>query len=168
MEIRELRKEEFKAGIQEAFQKGYEDYFGKCEKVIIPDKDIIESYTAKGSRSFVAIEDGKIIGGAIVLINDTTNRNHLDILYVKPGVQSKGVGFSLWTDMEKRFPNTQVWGTCTPYFDKRNVNFYVNKCGFRIVKFYNKYYPDPNASEDFIGDAGEGLFEFEKVMERNK
>lgn len=167
MEIRELRKDEFdefKSGIQEAFQKGYEDYFGKCEKIIIPEKDIIESYIAEGSRSFVAVEDGNIIGGAIVVINEKTNRNHLDILYVKPGIQSKGVGFALWRDIEQRFMNTAVWETCTPYFDRRNINFYVNKCGFHIVKFYNKYYPDPNTSEDFIGDAGEGLFEFEKIM----
>ncbi len=168
MEIRELKKEEFeefKSGIQGAFQKGYEDYYGKCEKVVIPDKDIVESYTAEGSYSFVAVENDEIIGGAIVVINDKTNRNHLDILYVKPDVQSKGVGFALWKDMEERFPNTLVWKTCTPYFDKRNINFYINKCGFHIVKFYNEYYPDPHSSEDFIGDAGEGLFEFEKIMQ---
>lgn len=26
------------------------------------------------------------------------------------------------------------------------------------------YHPDPNMSEDFIGDASEGMFQFEKVM----
>lgn len=30
---------------------------------------------------------------------------------------------------------TVVWETCTPYFEKRNIHFYVNKCGFQIDQF---------------------------------
>ena len=77
MEIRELKKEEFeefKSGIQGAFQKGYEDYYGKCEKVVIPDKDIVESYTAEGSYSFVAVENDEIIGGATPRLQATIAR----------------------------------------------------------------------------------------------
>ena len=32
----------------------------------------------------------------------------------------------------------------TPYFEKRNIHFYVNKCGFKIVAFYNERNPDPH------------------------
>ena len=167
MELRLLKKEElgiFVSGIQEAFQKGYEDCFGKCDDVIIPKKDIMESYNAKGAKAYVMVDDDEIIGGAIVVINEATNINDLHILYVKVGCQSKGVGFKIWSDIEKLHPSTLVWKTCTPYFDERNINFYVNKCKFHIVEFINKYHnPEPH-NDEFIGDHGEGMFEFEKVM----
>ena len=27
-------------------------------------------------------------------------------------------------------PEVKVWETVTPYFEKRNIHFYVNRCGF--------------------------------------
>jgi catechol 2,3-dioxygenase-like lactoylglutathione lyase family enzyme len=60
-----------------------------------------------------------------------------------------------------------VWETCTPYFEKRNIHFYVNKCGFHIVEFFNGLHPDPRDPEtgytENIEDGGE-MFRFEKVM----
>lgn len=50
----------------------------------------------------------------------------------------------------------------TPYEDTRNIHFYVNKCGFRIVEFFHPGHPDPH------GHASEGqgppdlMFAFEK------
>lgn len=164
MEIRKLRKEEFdefKKGIQEAFQDGFERYFGKCDATIIPDGDILSSYNANGAETFVAVEEGNIVGGCIVAIDENTRINELHILYAKVGVQSKGVGFSLWYEMERLFPNTLVWKTCTPYFDQRNLHFYVNKCGFHVVKFIREM-----NENGFIGDAGGGMLEFEKEMKR--
>ena len=48
-----------------------------------------------------------------------------------------------------------------------NIHFYVNKCGFHIVEFFNGLHPDPRDpetgyTEDFE-DGGE-MFRFEKVM----
>ena len=54
--------------------------------------------------------------------------------------------------------------TCTPYFEKRNIHFYVNKCGFHIVEFWNEKNPDPNMPTDFVGDGNEGMFRFQKKM----
>ena len=34
---------EFKKNVQYAFQKGFEDVFGKCEETILPEKDIDQS-----------------------------------------------------------------------------------------------------------------------------
>ena len=50
------------------------------------------------------------------------------------------------------------------YFEKRNIHFYVNKCGFHIVEFLNEHNPDPNDPEEFTGDGGEGMFIFQKKM----
>ena len=63
------------------------------------------------------IDDDKIIGGVIITINEN-NHNHLDFLFVKVGVQSKGVGWKIWKEIEELYPNTEVWETCTPYLTK--------------------------------------------------
>lgn len=62
------------------------------------------------------------------------------------------------------YPDTKVWETYTPYFEKRNIHFYVNKCKFHIVEFQCEKNPSSDAPEDFVGDGGEGMFVFEKIM----
>ena len=154
----------FKADIQEAFQKGFQDVFGKSEGTILPEKDIDRSLDAKGSAAYKAVVDSKILGGAVVVIDEKTQHNHLDLLYVKYGTQAKGIGFAIWNAIEKLYPETKVWETCTPYFDKRNIHFYVNKCKFHIVEFQCEKNPSPDTPEDFIGDGGEGMFIFKKRL----
>ena len=155
---------EFKKNIQEAFQKGFEDEFGKCNETILPEKDIDESLNGKGAAAYKAVVDGETVGGAIVAIDDETNHNHLDLLYVKCGTQGKGIGKFIWFEIEKRYPDTKVWETCTPYFEKRNIHFYVNICGFHITEYFNEKHPMEDVPDDFIGDGNEGMFKFEKVM----
>lgn len=155
---------QFRKDIQEAFQKGFEDVYGETEEIILPEKDIDESLNAKGSAAYKAIVDGKFIGGAVVVIDEVTQHNYLDFLYVKYGVQTKGIGFKIWASIEKLYPHTKVWETCTPYFEKRNIHFYMNKCGFHAVEFINEKNPDPNIPDDFVGDGGEGMFIFKKQM----
>ena len=155
---------EFKQNIQEAFQKGFEDKFGKTEETILLEKDIEESLNAKGSVAYKAVLDGETVGGVIVSIDIETQHNHLDLLYVKRGTQGKGVGKKIWFEIEKLYPHTKIWETCTPYFEKRNIHFYVNVCGFHITEFFNQKHPMPNTPDDFIGDGNEGMFEFKKIM----
>src|SRR5574344_1180569 len=114
--VSEQEKLIFIQDIQQAFQKGYEDYFGKCNDTVIPKQDILQSFNGDGSCTFLAYEDDVIVGGVNVSINKETQVNHLDLLYVKVGVQSKGVGFKIWNEIERIFPETLVWKTCTPYF----------------------------------------------------
>lgn len=154
----------FKKNIQEAFQKGFEEKFGKTEETILPEKDIDESLNGKGAVAYKAVLDCEIVGGVVVAINNETNHNHLDLLYVKRGTQGKGIGKAIWFEIEKLYPDTKVWETCTPYFEKRNIHFYVNVCGFHITEFFNEKHPMPNTTEDFIGDGNEGMFEFKKVI----
>lgn len=155
---------QFKADIQEAFQKGFEAYFGKTDGTVLPEKDIDESLNANGAVAYKAIAGGETVGGAIVSIDEQTQHNHLDLLYVKHGTQSKGIGKKIWFTLEKLHPETKIWATCTPYFDKRNIHFYVNVCGFHITEFFNEKHPMPDEPEDFIGDGNEGMFAFEKRM----
>lgn len=155
---------EFKKDMQKAFQKGFEDKFRKTENTILPEKDIDKSLDAKGSIAYKAIVDGETVGGAVVVIDENSQHNHLDLLYVKYGMQRKGIGKTIWYEIEKLHPKTKIWETFAPYFDRRNIHLYVNVCGFHIVEFFNEKHPMPDAEEDFIGDGNEGMFEFQKKM----
>lgn len=169
----ELKKEDikkFKRLAQEAFQKGYEDEFGFYDKTILPEEDIDESLNAKGAVSYVVIENGEIMAGTIVDINPKTGHNHLDILFVKFGVQSKGIGSYIWNEIERLYPDTKVWETFTPYYEKRNIHFYVNKCGFKIVEFFNpkhlaEWNKNGNQRDNMPNEAGQYFLRFEKTMQ---
>ena len=146
---------QFKKDMQEAFQKGFEDVYGKTNGIILPEQDIDRSLNEKGAIAYKAVVDGSMVGGAVVVIDKATQHNHLHLLYVKYGTQTKGIGFSIWNQIEKLHPKTKVWETCTPYFEKRNIHFYVNKCGFHIVEYQCKYNHRLEPDDDFIGDGGQ-------------
>ena len=95
------------------------------------------------------------------------DRGELELLFVSPEVHSKGIGYAAWREIEKLHPEVRVWETVTPYFEQRNIHFYVNRCGFHIVEFFNKYHPDPNDPEMNTADDEQfpdGMFRFEKVV----
>ena len=56
------------------------------------------------------------------------------------------------------------WELVTPYFEVRNIHFYVNKCGFHIVEFFNERHPDPSDPDK----DKERSFRFVKHVERPK
>ena len=96
-------------------------------------------------------------------------RGDLEILFVSPDVHSKGNGYAAWCDVEKMYPDVKVWETVTPYFEKRNIHFYVNRCGFHIVGFYNSHHPDPDdleMSEHINEQFPDGMFRFQKRIDK--
>ena len=153
---------QFKKDMQEAFQQGAAKEITDNEEEILPEKDINESLSKKGAQAYMAVVDGKMLGGAIVVIDETTQHNHLDFLYVKNGTQSKGIGQKIWNSIESIYPDTKVWETVTPYFEKRNIHFYINRLGFHAVEFFNPHHPDPEIPDDMVG--GDYFFRFEKQM----
>ena len=159
---------QFKTDMREAFQKGAETELGTVGGEILPESPIDHSLNAEGAVAYEAIVDGKTAGGAIVVIDNEIRHNHLDFLYVKAGVQSKGIGRKIWNAIEKLHPDTKIWETCTPYFEKRNIHFYINCCGFHAVEFFNKYHADPNDPDErdklSKNDCFNGMFRFEKTM----
>ncbi len=152
----------YKKDMQHAFQMGTVNVFGETDKTVLPDGDIEDSLRKKGAIAYKAVADGETVGGAIVVIDEKTRHNHLDILYVKYGVQSKGIGQAIWKEIERLHPDTEVWETVTPYFEKRNIHFYINRLGFHAVEFFNPMHKSPEIPDDMIG--GDYFFRFEKVM----
>lgn len=160
-----LEKEDlpvFKKDMQYAFQKGAVDVIGNIDKAVLSEIDIDKSLSKSGAAAYKAVVDGKISGGAIVVIDQDTHVNSLDFLYVKSNCQSKGVGIAIWQEIEKLYPDTLIWETITPYFEKRNIHFYINRCGFHAVEFFNPKHKDPSTPADMIG--GDYFFRFEKKM----
>ena len=163
------RLESYKKDMQEAFQYGYEIEYGKSEELILPEEDINQSLNTKNSFAYEAVIGNERVGGAVVNIGEN-NHSHLDFLFVKVGVQSRGIGKAIWKKLEEMHPQTEVWETMTPYFEKRNIHFYVNNCGFHIVEYFNKYHIDKNDKDtentqnNKLFEEEGGMFRFEKDM----
>lgn len=166
--VRMEELKQYKLDMQEAFQKGFENKYGKTDQMVLPEKDIDRSLNTEGVAVYKAVVDGEMAGGAVVVINEKTQHNHLDLLFVKYGTQSQGIGKKIWSELERLYPDTKVWETCTPYFEKKNIHFYVNVCGFHITEFFNEKHPMPDMPDDFIGNGSEGFFRFEKYYDSDK
>ena len=165
MELKLLEKDkikEYKKILQDAFQYSFESYTGCKEEQVLPESHIDECLYRSDCFAYMMVENNEILGGCIVTINNDTNNNILDFMFVKVGIQSKGIGQKIWKEIEKQYPNTQTWETCTPYFDVRNIHFYVNKLKFHIVEFYNYKNPDPNTLDEYSDNRDEGMFKFIK------
>lgn len=183
-------KNQFILDNQEAFKYGAMEEFGLRDDHFEEDGEIISRATIENSidhgQSFRIYCDDKIVGGLVLRIDG--DRGDLDLLFVSPKAHSKGIGYAAWCAVEQMFPQVTVWETCTPYFEKRNIHFYVNRCGFHIVEFFNPFHKDPhdperdaapdsrdasasdatsaNGAVHDKGDDFDGMFRFEKYMKR--
>lgn len=164
--LRKEDKEQFIKNIQIAFQKSYTEEFGESDEMILPEKDIKQSLDNDNSVAYRILNDGVWVGGIILSINRNSLHNSLDLFFINPDTHGKGIGTSAWVLVEKMYPETKVWETHTPYFEKRNIHFYVNKCGFKIVEFFNPHHQDPNMPNTGA-DGLDYSFRFEKIMFNN-
>ena len=158
-------REQFVLDNQEAFHYGAIEEFGLRDEHYEEDGEIISRATIEKAISegdaYRIICNREFAGGVVVRV--TGDKGDLDLLFVSPHIHSKGIGYAAWCEIERIYPQVKVWETVTPYFEKRNIHFYVNRCGFHIVEFFNSHHPDPN---DPDGDnlMNDGMFRFEKVM----
>ncbi len=163
-------REQFIFDNQEAFKFGAMEEFGMRDDHIDDDGEIISRKTiedcinAADNETYRIMLDGRAVGGLILKIDKITNHNHLEILFVSPKAHSKGIGFGAWHAVEELHPETVIWETCTPYFEKRNIHFYINKCGFSAVEFFCDYNEDPNAPEKSPSEGPDEMFRFIKKM----
>ena len=166
-------REQFILDNQRAFKYGAMEEFGMRDDHMEEEGEIISRKTIErsidGGAAYRIREDGEIVGGLVLKIDPQTQHNHLELLFISPEAHSKGLGFAAWQEVERLYPETRVWETCTPSFETRNVHFYVNKCGFHIVEFFNSRHPDPHDPEtgeenSYDGEDLGGMFRFEKMM----
>lgn len=162
---RDDEREKFIVDIQAAFKKAFVEEFGDDGKEVIPREDVENSFNEDGAQIFNIVRDGEIVGGTVLKINTVTNHNELMLLFINVNHIGEGIGFAAWQAIEKIFPETKIWETATPYFEKRNIHFYVNKCGFHAVEFFNHRHKDTRFN-DHDGTGGDYFFRFEKVMSK--
>ena len=168
--LRQHDRNQFILDNQEAFNYGALEEFGLRDDHFESEGEIISRETIEKSidagMAYRIMLDGRKVGGVVITVDG--ERGNLDLLFVSPQEHSKGIGLAAWREVEKLHPKVTVWETVTPYFEKRNIHFYVNRCGFHIVEFFNSHHPDPNDADSpdsaVDGQFPEGMFLFEKVM----
>lgn len=94
-----------------------------------------------------------IIGCVVVRKIDNVRKEIL-LFFILPKYQGKGFGRQVLKMMEDTFPETQIWRLETPTQVLRNSVFYVNKCGYKIVRV-----------AEFDKQKEQGMFVFEKRKE---
>lgn len=155
----------FRKDLQAAFAIAVVETFGSVDEgPIPPDDDVAASFTAPNAVVHRILEDGRWVGGAVVSIDAETQRNSLDFFYVRADRSGRGIGRKAWRAIEATYPDTQVWITHTPYFEKRNIHLYVNVCGFHIVEYHHAGHPDPHRPNEPDLPGDDGMFRFEKRM----
>jgi hypothetical protein len=169
-------REQFILDNQWAFKHGATEEFGKRDDHLDFDGEIISRKTIEhcidspNSETYRIVVDDRRVGGVILKIDKETHHNELEILFVSPEEHSKGIGYGAWQAVEALHPETEVWETCTPYFDKRNIHFYVNKCGFQITEFWCEYfqptYEMPDADDHDPDEGPDEMFRFVKIMKK--
>ena len=167
-------REQFILDNQWAFKHGALIEFGERDDHVDKDGEIISKKTIEAcidcheNETYRIVSDGKNVGGVILKINKETHHNHLEILFVLPEEHGKGIGYAAWSAVEKMHPETLIWETCTPYFEKRNIHFYVNKCGFHIDEFWCEYFKPTHEShseeEENFDEGPDEMFRFRKIM----
>lgn len=155
----------FKRDLQAAFALAVVEEMGELEDGPIPsDEELDEVLNAPDAVVLHILRNGQNVGGAVVTIDRESQRNSLDFLFIKVGIHNHGLGTAAWSAIEARYPETRTWETATPYFEKRNIHFYVNICGFHIVEYYHERHRDPHIpSLTGLPDNG-GMFRFYKDM----
>lgn len=155
-------KEAFITENQRAFLYGATEEFGSRDDHFESDGQIISRQTIEKSIAdgvaYRIYADGKKVGGVVVALDG--NEGELELLFVTPEMHGKGIGQIAWREIEKLHDNVTEWTTYTPYFEKRNIHFYVNCCGFLITEFFNVRHP----FDDEHTDGSFDMFKFVKKI----
>ena len=162
-------RDQFIRDNQEAFNYGALEEFGRRDDHFEEEGEIISRETIETSiregEAYRIMQEGRPVGGVVIRVNG--ERGDLDLLFVSLKAHSRGIVYAAWCAVEQLHPEVRVWETVTPYFEKRNIHFYVNRCGFHIVEFFNSHHPDPNdpdASREMDDQFPDGMFRFKKRM----
>ena len=128
--------------------------------------NLLGDIDGENAEAYRIVLDGQKVGGVVLRIDKDSAKGELELLFVLPEVHSKGIGQAAWKAVEAMHPEIKVWETITPYFEKRNIHFYVNRCGFHIVEFWNKYQHGPAVPEEEEGNwsMDDEMFVFRKVI----
>ena len=173
--LQEADREQFILDNQRAFKYGAMEEFGMRDdrmeegEEVISRKTIERCMDSEQAETYRIVHDGEVVGGLILQIDKQNAKGELEILFIKPEAHSKCLGQAAWKAVEAMHPEIRVWETMTPYFEKRNIHFYVNRLGFHIVEFWNKYQHGPAMPDDIDENWSEEdeMFLFRKTIKNS-
>ena len=160
-------KAEFIEKIQESFGLALKEQFSVTDK-IPSQQELNAAFNASENETLCILNGTQKVGGAVIRLNPQAHHNWLELFFIYAGRHGGGLGLAAWKAIEQRYPQTKIWETVTPYFEKRNIHFYVNKCGFQIVEFCTPHHLSLeeryNHSHKPPIPGTEEFFRFQKIM----
>jgi hypothetical protein len=143
---------------------------------LVTDQELTASAAAVrqkgGTAALIPWQAGTGFKAAIdAIVSGDGEHMMLDFIFIDSDQQGHHLGLAAWNVLEARYPTATHWELVTPYHEKRNIHFYVNRCGFHITEYYNDRHRDPHYPQEEAGDyPGEdgGLFKFEKTIPRER
>ncbi|MDO4648549.1 MAG: GNAT family N-acetyltransferase [Eubacteriales bacterium] len=161
LQLRKLdktRENTFIRDMQYAFQVGAESEGDHFEEAL-PEDHVREALEKEQSIAYMVMKDDDMVGGVILDFDPDPSIGYLEFIYVKVGMEGKGLGKEIWRIIELKHPEIKKWETFTPYSWKRNIHFYINVCGFQVVEFFNDHHTENDPEHE-----GEEYFRFEKYI----
>lgn len=151
--------------MKKSFTQGVIDRFGNPSAAPIPsDSDITKVLNDSCCDIFIITADSAPAGAAIIK-HEPNHRYSLELFFIFKDFLNKKIGSAAWQEIEGNYPDAEAWETCTPYFERRNIHFYLHKCGFKITDFFSEYHKEEHdLTEKFKDVNTSGFFRFEKIM----
>lgn len=104
-----------------------------------PGYDSLETVLRKINEEifYKIVAEGQIVGG-LVIFDEGDGHLHLDVIFIDPAHQNRGIGSHALRALEKLHPAAR-WTLHTPIYAIRNQHFYEK---FGYVKIGVEEYPD--------------------------
>lgn len=119
------------------------------------EKEQYSLYTLynQNDTELLSIYYGDEIIGCVIIKDITRFKKEILLFFISSKYQGKNLGQRVLKKTEERYPDIRTWRLVTPTQVLRNSVFYINKCGFSIVKV-----------EDYDKEKDFGTFVFEKEV----
>lgn len=111
----------FKYGAMKEFRE-QDNQFEEKEEVI--SRETIENSIDNGV-AYCIREDGKNVGGLVVKIDERSQHNELELLFVHPRAHSNGIGYAAWQEVE-RFTPTLSFGELELHILKQETSTFMS------------------------------------------
>lgn len=163
LELKKMHKEEMDY-LEKLEKTSFEvnaKYFENGVIPPLPEEDA-EKYSFKvlceqsDTETLTIFYEDEIIGSVIVKDIEPKVKEIL-LFFIIPKMQGKNLGKKALKMVEEMYPETRIWRLVTPTQVLRNSVFYVNKCGYSIVRV-----------DEWDKDKECGMFVFEKKREGNE
>lgn len=94
-----------------------------------------EDFFCGDGIAYNILKDDGVIGGAFLVFKPEEKKGELVLWGIEPSRQGQGMGRRIWQELERIHSDVETWELFTPVAAVKNIDFYINKCGFHAVEF---------------------------------